>query len=49
MAKNKKCEICGESPAYTNGKNWFCVKHYTAWIIKTFVIAGIIILIYNLI
>jgi len=49
MAKNKTCEVCGESPAYSNGKDFLCETCYIRWVFKTFIAIGMIALIIFLI
>jgi len=49
MNKNK-CEICGKEPAYKTLKgNTFCIEHFIKWVVKTVIVAGILILIYKFI
>jgi len=41
MAKNKECEVCGESPAYKNLKgNLLCEKHFMIWVVTTIIVAS---------
>ncbi len=47
MAKDKKCDKCGVSPAYWNGVNMLCQEHWDEYVskkIKKMMAGGVVLI-----